>query len=403
MNRDEDIVIVSALRTPFSPFGGVLREMHSIDLGAIVIKEVLKRVNLSGEMVDEIFYGMCIQSEAALESNVNARQALLRAGLPAETISLTIDRACCSSLTAVQLGMRTIAAGDGEIIMAVGTENMSNTPIVMNGHRWGTRLQLPFFKDHLGGGIYTGYNPLSKDAGEVAVEHGVDRKEQDLWAVRCQQRYQEAKKLNRFKDELVPVTVPQRKGDSIVFSEDAFPKPYTTIEGLSKLKTVFGSPTVTAGNAPGIDAGAAALIFMRRSKADELGLEPLATILTVQSVAMEPRLLAEAPGYVIKKALGKVGMTVWNMDLLEINEAFAAMPLVSTKILADNDLEKWEKLKDITNVNGGAIAIGHPVGASGARILMTLMYELRRRGGGYGAVGICGGLAQADGAVIRVE
>ena len=338
MNKKDDIVIVSAVRTPFSPFGGVLRDMHSTDLGALVIKEVLKRVNLSGDIVDELFYGMCIQSEAALESNVNGRQALLKAGLPPDLISLTIDRACCSSLTAVQLGIRTILVGDAEVLMAVGAENMSNTPLVMNGHRWGTRLQLPVFKDHLNPIFYTDHNALAKDAGEVALEHGIDREAQDRWALGSQQKYQEAKKLGKFKDELMSVVVPQRKGDPIVFEEDAFPKPNTTMEGLSKLKPVYASPTVTAGNAPGLDAGASAILFMKRSKAEELGLEPLATILTVQSVAMEPRYMAEAPGYAIRKALKKAAMTISDIDLIEINEAFASMPLVSTKILAEDDM-----------------------------------------------------------------
>jgi acetyl-CoA C-acetyltransferase len=403
MKQDNDIVIVSAVRTPFSSFGGILKEMHSTDLGALVIKEVLRRVNLSGDIVDELYYGMCIQAEAALESNVNGRQALLKAGLPPELISLTIDRACCSSLTAIQLGMRTISAGDGEVVLAVGAENMSNTPLLMNGHRWGTRLQLPFFKDHLNPIYYGGYNPLAKDAGEVAVEHGIGREAQDLWALRSQQQYQEAKKLGKFKEELMPVEVPQKKGEPIIFQEDAFPKPSTTLQDLSKLKTIYDSPTVTAGNSPGLDAGGGAILLMKRSRAEKLGLKPLATVLTVQSIAMAPRLLAEAPAYAIKKALRKVGISFSEIDLFEINEAFATMPLVSTKILAEGNEKRWEELKKRTNVNGGAIAIGHPVGASGARIVMTLMYELRRRGGGIGAAGICGGLAQADAGIIRVE
>lgn len=403
MDKKDEIVIVSAVRTPFSYFGGVLKNMHSTDLGALVIKEALRRVNLPGDVLDELYYGMCIQSEAALESNVNARQALLKAGMPADLVSLTIDRACCSSLTSIQLGMRSILAGDGETMMAVGAENMSNTPLVMSGHRWGTKFQLPVFKDHLNPIFYTGQNALAKDAGEVAVGHGIGREEQDLWALGSQQRYQEAKKLGKFKDELMTVEVPQRKGDSILFEEDEFPKPRTTLEGLSKLRTIYDSPTVTAGNAPGLDAGGAAILLMKRSKAEELGLKPLAKIVTVQSIAMTPRLLAEAPAYAIKKAMERTDISLPEIDIIEVNEAFAAMPLVSTKILADDDNTKWEELKRITNVNGGAIAIGHPVGASGARIVMTLMYELMRRGGGYGAAGICGGLAQADATIIKVE
>ena len=403
MYENREIVIVSGVRTPFSSFGGVLKKIHSTDLGAYVIKEALKRINVSGKIVDELYYGMCIQSEAALESNVNGRQALLKAGMPPELVSLTIDRACCSSMTGIQLGVRTILVGDGEVIMSVGAENMSNTPLVMNGHRWGTRLNLPFFKDHLNPIFYTGYNALAKDAGEVAIHHGIGRKEQDLWALRSQKKYQEAKQHGKFKDEIVAISVPQPKRDPIVFKEDEFPKPNTTLKGLTNLSTIYGSPTVTAGNSPGLDAGAAALLFMTRSKAAELGLNPLATILTVQSVAKIPRLMAEAPAFAIKKCLDKLGMTISDIDLLEINEAFAAMPLVSTKILAENDKKRWNEIMEITNVNGGAITIGHPVGASGARIVMALMYELIRRGGGIGAAAICGGLAQADSIIIKVE
>jgi acetyl-CoA C-acetyltransferase len=257
-------------------------------------------------------------------------------------------------------------------------------------------------KDHLNPIFYTGYNSLAKDAGDVAIEYGIDREMQDLWALRSQKRYQEAKKLKKFKDEMMVVEVQQGKGKSIIFDEDEFPKPDTTLEGLSKLPLIYNSPTVTAGNSPGLDAGAAALLFMKSTKAKELGLNPLASIISLQSMAMIPRRFAEAPAHAIKKALHKAGISLSAISLMEINEAFAAVPLVSTKILAEGDETKWEKLKEITNVNGGAIAIGHPVGASGARILMTLMYELRRRGGGFGVASICGGLCQADAAVIKV-
>jgi acetyl-CoA C-acetyltransferase len=398
----DDVVVVSTVRTPFGKFGGKLKDIHSIDLAVFVIKEALSRIHLNGDILDEFYYGMCILSEAALESNVNGRQALLRAGLPASLISLSIDRACCSSLAAIQLGMRAIRCGDAECVMAVGTENMSNTPLVMNGHRWGTGLRQPIFKDHLNPIFYTGHEPLAKDAGEVALEHGIAREEQDLWALQSQQKYQAAKKEGKFQDEIMELILPQRKGAPIRLNEDEFPKPDTTREGLKALSTVYGSPTVTAGNAPGLDAGASAIIIMKRTKAEKLGLLPLATILTVESIAMTPRNMAEAPAYAILKAVKKVAIPLANIRLIEINEAFAAMPLVSTKILAENNETRWNQLKEITNVNGGAIAIGHPVGASGARILMTLIYEMKRRGGGVGVASLCGGLAQADAAVVRV-
>jgi acetyl-CoA C-acetyltransferase len=401
-NHENDVVIVSAVRTPFGRFGGKLKEVHSIDLAVFVIREALQRVDLNEKAIDELYYGMCILSEAALESNVNARQALLRAGLPAELISLSIDRACCSSIAAVQLGVRAIRSGDVKSVMAVGTENMSNTPLLINGHRWGTGLKPPLLKDHLNPIFYRNYEPLAKDAGELALEYGIGRDEQDKWALQSQQRYQSAKIRGIFKDEVMAIAIPQKKGKAIQMEEDEFPRPETTLSDLQKLPTVYNSPSVTAGNAPGLDAGAAALIIMKKLRAEELGLKPLARVLSVQSIAMEPRRMAEAPAYAIMKALQKTNLLLSDIKLIEINEAFAAVPLVSTKILANNDPEKWEYLKSITNVNGGAIAVGHPVGASGARIMMTLLYELKRRGGGLGILGICGGLAQADSAIIQV-
>lgn len=403
MDRKNEVVIVGAVRTPFSRFGGALRTMHSIDIAGYVINECLKRSRLKGEDLDELYYGMCIQSEAALESNVNARQALLRAGLPPTLVSLTIDRACCSSLSAVQLGFRSLLLDEVKICMAMGAENMSNTPLVINGLRWGRGLQPPIIKDHLNPITYTGFNHLAKDAGDVAVRHGISREMQDAWAFRSQQRYQVALKNGKFVDEMMSMELPGGKKGPVVFDRDEFPKADTTMEGLAKLKTVYGSPTVTAGNAPGLDAGASALIIMKRSEAERRGIKPLATLLTVQSIAVQPDSIAEAPAPAIQKALRKSGIGLEDMDLIEINEAFAAMPLVATKILSEGDDAKWKALLDKTNVNGGAIAVGHPVGASGARILMTMMYELRRRGKGQGVCAICGGLAQGDAAVIRVD
>jgi acetyl-CoA C-acetyltransferase len=403
MNSRDEIVIISAVRTPFSKFGSVLRDMHSMELGAAVIKESLKRAGLKPTDIDELYYGMCVQSEAALKYNVLGRQALLRAGMPVDLVSLTIDRACCSSLTCVQLGIKSILAGDAEICMAVGAENMSNTPIVVNGHRWGTGLQPLTMVDHLNPITYVGFDPLAKDAGDVGVEHGIGREMQDQWAVASQQKYQVAEKAGKFKDELVSVEVPQRKGPPIIFAKDDFPKPDATLEGLAKLKPIYGSPTVTAGNAPGLDAGASAVIITRRSKAEQMGIKPLATVISWASVAGEPRLMAEVPAYALQKALTRAKVSVDKLDIIEINEAFASVPLVSTQILAGGNEALWKELMGKTNPNGGAIAIGHPVGTSGARILMTMMYELRRRGGGFGGCAICGGLAQGDAAVIRVD
>jgi acetyl-CoA C-acetyltransferase len=406
METPRDVVLVDALRTPFSKFGGVLRDFHSTDLGAIVIKEVLKRASVSGELVDMVYYGMCIQSEAAIENNVNARQALLKAGLPPETVSLTLDRACCSSMACVQMGFRDIRYGEADTVLAVGAENMSNTPFVLHNVRWASGLAQPKVKDHLYPIGYTGYNSLAQDAGEVALEFGVGREEQDEWALKSQKRWAAANEAGRFADEVVPMEIPQRKGDPVLFTQDEPPRPGTKLEKLAKLRPVYNSPTVTAGNAPGLDAGASAILLMSREMAEEVGHEHLETSLAVVCVAGEPRYIASAPADAVEKALKRAGRDLDEMALLEINEAFAAMPLVSSKILSDRyhggNQEKLDDLRERTNVNGGAVAMGHPVGASGARILMTLAYELKRRGGGYGACGICGGLAQADAAVIRV-
>jgi len=403
MKDKNDVVIVSGVRTPFSKFGGALKEIHSTNLGVIVIRESLKRCGLKGQDLDELYYGMCDQAEAALYDNVNARQALLRAGLPDTLVSLTIDRACCSSLCAVQLGRRAILLNEADTCMAVGAENMSNTPLLINGHRWGAGMKPLLVQDYLNPITYREYTPLGKDAGEIAIEYGISRQEQDAWALSSHQKWAQADKDGLFADELAPVEIPGKKGAPVIFAKDELPRPDTTMEALSKLKTIYGSPTVTAGNAPGLDAGAAAVIIMRRSRAEQMGIKPLATIVAVASGASEPRRMAELPGFVIGNALKKTSLTIDDMNLIEINEAFAAVTLVSTKILANKDEAKWKALLDKTNVNGGAIAIGHPVGASGGRILMTMMYELRRRGGGYGVCGICGGLAQGDAVVIRVD
>ena len=407
MEQSKEVVIVSAVRTPFSKFGGALRNMHSIELGAMIMREVLNRVSVGGEDVDMVYYGMCIQAEAAIEYNVNARQALLKAGLPPETLSLTLDRACCSSLTCVQMGLRDILLGEADVVLAVGAENMSNTPFVLHNVRWASGLAQPKIKDHLYPIMYTGHGSLAKDAGDVAVEHGIGREEQDRWALRSQQRWKGANEAGKFSDEIMGIEIPQRKGDPVQFVQDELPRPETKAEKLARLPTVYESPTVTAGNAPGLDAGAAALLLMSREKADALGLKPLARVLHTASVAREPRFIAAAPADAISKVLEKAGLGLDDMSLVEINEAFAAVPLVSSKILADRyyngDGKKLAQLREKLNVNGGAVAIGHPVGASGARILMTLAYELRRRGGGYGVAAICGGLAQADAAIIHAE
>ncbi len=403
--EENDVVVVSAVRTPFGKFGGVLRDIPSIELGAMVIREVLRRVNIKGEEVEETYYGTAIPAEVALETDVPARQATLKAGMTPGSISLTIDRACCSSLAAVRLGFRAIKAGEIEVALAVGADNMSRTPYFLTDIRWGKGLGHIQLLDGLYGLGYSEFNPVSVDAGEVALEYGITRENQDRWAFQSQMKYAKAFAEGKFKvgEELMRVEVPQKKGAPIIFEKDEFPRPDTTLEKLSKLPLIYGSPTVTAGNAPGLDTGGSAILIMSRKKAKEKGLRPLAKIISMVATAMAPRLLAATPGFTIPKVLEKAHMNLDQVDLIEINEAFAAVPLVSTKILANGDPKKMGELLKKTNVNGGAIAIGHPVGASGARILMTLIYELRRRKGGIGVASICGGLAQGDGAMVQVE
>ncbi|MGA2333079.1 MAG: thiolase family protein [Syntrophales bacterium] len=405
MESKDDIVIVSAVRTPFSKFDSAMADIPSIDLGVMVMKEVIARVGVKPAELDEINYGSCMLAELALETDVPARQATLLAGFPAENISLTLDRACCSSLTCLRLGVRAIKAGEAEIVMAVGSENMPRTPHLAPGLRKGARIGNIKLIDNLFELGYTakGFNALAKDAGEVAVEYGVTREMQDAWALGSQEKYVKAFAEGKFKigEELMPVVIPQKKGDPIVIEKDESPRK-TSMEALAKLKPVYGSPTVTPGNAPPISAGASAILIMTGKKAKEKGLKPLASIMAVVASATTPREMAVIPAYTIQKALKQAGLTLEDMKLIEINEAFAVLPLVSTKILANNDEKKWKELQAKTNVNGGAISIGHPVGSSGGRILMTLAYELKRRGGGYGVAAICGGLAQGEAVIIKV-
>jgi acetyl-CoA C-acetyltransferase len=370
------------------------------------MKEIMNRSGLKGSRIDEIFYGMTLMAEAALYNNVCARQAALIAGLPPEQVSLTIDRACCSSMTSAILAFRTIRSGEGDIMMAVGAENMSHCPQIAPPElRWGQKMGPIVFRDCISPVGHPNFPPEAKNAGDVAVQYGIGREEQDEWAYRSQMRYQEAKGAGKYKigEELTPVEVSQKKGPLLVFSEDAFPKPDTTLEKLAKLKTIYDSPTVTPGNAPGLDTGASALLIMSGEKMREFSLRPLAKIIATASVCTEPTMMAVNPGLAIKKVLSKAGMTIGDIALIEINEAFAAVPLVSSKILADGERERTKMIRERLNVNGGAIAIGHPVGASGARIIMTLIYELRRRRGGYGTAAICGGLGQGDAVLIKVE
>jgi acetyl-CoA C-acetyltransferase len=276
-------------------------------------------------------------------------------------------------------------------------------PLVVRGLRFsGFRIGNVQMEDPLFALGYKDYAPVAVDAGNTAVEMGISREEQDAWALRSHENYGAAYDAGKFAEEIISMNLPQKKGDPVVFRKDEQFRPDISMERLSQLKTVYGSSTVTAGNAPGLNDGATAVLLMTKGRADELGVVPLGQIAAMTSIAIEPHRLAEAPAFAIKDVLQKTNLSLDDMAVIEINEAFAAVPLVSTKLLADGDRSRWEQIKSKTNINGSAIAIGHPNTASGARIIMNLLYELRRRGGGLAVGAICGGLAQADAIVLRV-
>jgi acetyl-CoA C-acetyltransferase len=396
----DETVLASYARTAFGKFGGALRDVSGIDLAATAIAGALARAGLDPAEVEEVFGGCCAPAEAGVVAPVVARRALLKAGLPAAIPSLTLDRACCSSIAALQMADRAIRAGDVHTAVVFGVENLSRVPLVVSSRvRWGTRVGPVTLEDALYRMEYAEAAPVSVDAGEVAVELGIGREEQDAWALRSQQRYARALAEGIPGEEIVPLTLPGGR----VFEADELPRPETTREALGKLPTIYGAPTVTAGNSPGLDAGAAALVVMSAAEARRHGVRPLARLLSYAAVALAPRRMAEAPAFAGKRALSRAGLSLASLERVEINEAFAAVPLVSTKRLAEDDRAALAALREKTNADGGAIAIGHPVGASGARIVGTLAMALRRRGGGRGLAAICGGLAQGDAAVVEAD
>jgi acetyl-CoA C-acetyltransferase len=407
VNKNNDVVIVSALRTPFGRYGGSLRDFDYFDLGAIPMREVLKRVNVPPETVAEVFWGVGDTSACKdVYTPVAARQTLIKAGLPHETASISFDMACVSAMHAVKLAAMEMKAGEIDCAIAGGATSFSREPLIVRNLRFnGFRLGDVKMEDPLLGLGYKDFNPVSVDSDNVALEHNVDRAEQDEWAMRSHANYGKAWNAGKFKEEIFPVSIPQEKGEPKILDIDEQYRPNTTLEGLSKLKTVYNTKTITAGNAPGLNDGATAILLMTRQKAIEMGLKPLATIVTNVHFAMNASRMPEAPGYGMQMALKKAGLTPDDMAVMEINEAFACVPLVSLRILAggDNEKKRLQELKDKTNINGSAIAIGHPNTASGARIIMNLMYELRRRGGGYAMGSLCGGLAQSDTCIIKVD
>jgi acetyl-CoA C-acetyltransferase len=394
-----EVVFVSAVRTPFDKFGGLMKDIPNFELGATVFKEAMKRGNIDPEDVDEIFLGINMPTQ----NRSLARQAAIISGIPATKNATTVDRACCSALAAIAMGYRAIALEEANVAVCGGAENLSKVPYFLEEMRWGTKIGQVVLQDIVQVACPLTGKARAVQAGEGAIKYNVSREEQDEWALGSQKKYQAAYEAGKFKDEIMPFEIKQRKGDPVILDKDQSARPDTTLEGLSKLKTVYNSATVTPGNAPGLNTGAAAVVLMAKEEAEKRGIKPLATIVSHAQASDHPDGIVYTPAYAAIKALEKAKMTIDDMDVIEINEAFAAMPLVSTIVLGDNDPKKIERIREKTNVNGGAIAIGHPTGATAARLVMTVIYELRRRGGGVGLATICGGIGEGESMIVKVE
>lgn len=389
-----EVVIVSAVRTPIGSFGGSLKDITAVKLGAFAAKEALNRASIKPEMVEEVIFGNILQ--AGLGQNL-ARQVSVAIGVPIEVPSMTINKVCGSGLKTVQLAAQAIMCNEADIILAGGAENMSLAPYIVPNARWGLRMGNGAIVDTMVEDgltdIFNNYH-MGITAENIAEQWEITRQEQDEFAVRSQNRAEAAIKSGRFKDEIVSVEVPQRKGDPVVIDTDEYPKFGTTIESLAKLKPAFKKDgTVTAGSSSGINDGAAAVLVMSKEKADELGIKPLVTIVSFASAGVDPKIMGYGPVPATKKVLAKANMILKNIDIVEANEAFAAQSLAVARDLGF-DPEK-------TNVNGGAIALGHPIGCSGARILVTLIHEMLKRDANTGLATLCIGGGQGTSMIVK--
>lgn len=388
-------VIVSGARTPFGKFGGSLKSFTASQLGGKAIHEALNRAGMEGSQIDEVIMGTVLQGG---QGQIPSRQAAIEAGIPWNVKTETINKVCASGLRSVTLADQLIRLGDEEVLVAGGMESMSNAPYFLPDARWGNRMGDKSVKDMMiHDGLTCSFNHvhMGSHGNNTAEKYELTREAQDEWSYRSHQRAVEAIDNGKFAEEIVTMEVPQRKGDPVVVDTDEAPRKDTSVERLAKLRPAFGADgTITAGNAPGVNDGACAFVVMSDEKADELGKTPMATVLGHAEVAVEAQNFPETPGLVINKLLEKTGHNKDEIDLFEINEAFAVVSLASGKI-AGIDSEK-------VNVNGGAVALGHPIGASGARIILTLIHELKRRGGGLGIAAICSGGGQGDAILIEV-
>ncbi len=389
-----EIVIASAVRTPIGSYGGVFKDVSAVTLGTVAVKEAMKRVDLDPALVDEVIFGNVLQ--AGQGQNV-ARQVSVASDIPIEVPSFTVNKVCGSGLKTIALAAQSIMCGDNEIVIAGGTENMSQAPYLLKSARWGQRMGDGVIEDYMvKDGLWDVFNDyhMGVTAENIVDEYNLTRQEQDKLANESQNKAEKAILSGRFKDEIAAVEVPQRKKDPILVDTDEYPRFGSTLEAMSSLKAAFKKDgSVTAGTSSGINDGAAALVIMSKEKAEELGITPLATILSYASAGVDPKLMGTGPIPASKKALEKAGMTVDDLDLIEGNEAFASQALAVMKGLKFSP--------DIVNVNGGAIALGHPIGASGARILVTLLHEMRKRDSKNGLATLCIGGGQGMAIVVK--
>ena len=390
-------VIVSAARTAIGKFNGAVKDLPAVDLGATAIKGALERAGIAGEQVDYVIMGQVLQAGAG---QITARQAAIKAGVPDSVPAITINKVCLSGLNAIAMADQMIRAGEASVVIAGGMESMDNAPYILPKARTGYRMGDGKLVDSM---IYDGLwdaftdKHMGAQSDDVNQEFTLSREEQDAWSLRSHQRAHEAK--DRMREEIVPIEVPQRKGDPVVFDTDEGVRPQTTTESLAKLRTAFNKDgTITAGNASQISNGGAAVVVMSSERAQELGVTPMAEIVAHGMSAAEPPYLHTVPALAVQAALKKAGMSANDIDLMEINEAFAAVALHSTRMLFNGNKDAEDKV----NVNGGAVALGHPIGCTGARITVTLLHELKRRGGGIGVAALCGGGGQGDAIIYRV-
>jgi acetyl-CoA C-acetyltransferase len=387
-------VIVGGARTPIGRFGGGLKDLPAVDLGGRAIRESLLRAGVAGDQVDYVIMGQVLQAGTG---QITARQAAIWAGLPREVPAITINKVCLSGLNAIALADQLIRAGEIDVAVAGGMESMSQAPYLIPGARYGTRMGNTELVDSMiHDGLWSTFTEkhMGDSSDDVNRELGLTREDQDAWAARSHQRAEEGWTSGRLTEEVVPVEIPQRRGDPVLVARDEGIRPGTTAQSLSQLKPAFHKDgTITAGNASQISDGAAAVVVMSRERADSLGVEPLAEIVAHGMSADRFAWLHTVPVTAMQNALKKAGLDPHDLGLVEINEAFASVALNATRMLGVDE--------QLVNVNGGAVALGHPIGASGARLVLTLAYEMRRRGVALGGATLCGGGGQGDALIIR--